>query len=339
MLGSLRIALLLLAICIGGTAHAQTSKAPDSPERVEVPKVEREGVWQPTHGGTQIPLWPASVPLAKPDSGDHPEATGNGSPLVGGRKWYWASYITRPTMTIYRPKGHNSGAAMLVLPGGGFYAVATDLEGTEICDWVVRQGMTCAMLKYRTPQVWRDHQRPKVLLGLQDAQRAMGLLRARAGEYGIDPHRIGAIGFSAGAYLVIDMSNTVERTYPLTDAADRESPRPDFAVVAYTARVLDNSKSRNDLELQPWVTISPEAPPTLIIHAMNDPTDNIRQPMAYALALNDAGVPVDMRLYAKGGHAFGMRPTADPVTREWPGEVRQWMHDIGMLDSASDTEK
>ena len=297
--------------------------------------MERAGIWQPSAGGTQIPLWPANVVLAKPDSGDHPEATGNGSPLVEGRKWHWASYITRPTMTIYRPKGRNTGATMLVLPGGGFYAVATDLEGTEICDWVVLQGMTCVMLKYRTPQVWPQEngrqQRPKVLLGLEDAQRAMGLLRQSAATYGIDPHKIGVIGFSAGAYLVANMSNTEERTYPLADAADRQSPRPDFAIVAYTARILDDSKGRNSLELKPWVTINPKAPPTLIIHAMNDPVDDVREPMAYALALNDAGVPVDMRLYAKGGHAFGMRPTADPVTTAWPEHVKQWLHDIGML--------
>ena len=95
--------------------------------------------------------------------------------------------------------------------------------------------------------------------------------------------------------------------------------------------MLDDSKGRNSLELQPWVTISPKAPATFILHAMNDSTDPIRQPMAYALALTDVGVPVDMRLYAKGGHAFGMRPTADPVTREWPGALKQWLRDIGML--------
>lgn len=327
--------LLMIALGVAGVACGQAKNADSATATIEVPKVEREGIWQPTRGGTQVPLWPASFPLAKPDTGDHPEATGNGSPLVGGRKWYWASYITRPTMTIYRPKGRNSGAAMLVLPGGGFYAVATDLEGTEICDWVIQQGMTCVMLKYRTPQVWpRENgrqQRPKVLLGLEDAQRAMGLLRHRAARYGIDPHKIGAIGFSAGAYLVANMSNTDERTYALADAADRVSPRPDFAIVAYTARLLDSSKGRNTLELAPWVKISRTAPPTLILHAMNDPVDDIREPMAYALALNDAGVPVDMRLYAKGGHAFGMRPTADPITTQWPGQVRQWLHDIGIL--------
>ncbi|OYX56817.1 MAG: xylanase [Brevundimonas subvibrioides] len=339
---------LLLALVFGLAACGQVDEAASTAadletttdiegptERVEVPKVEREGVWQPTPGGTQVRLWPADVPLLKPDTGDQPEATGNGSPTVGGRMWHWASYVTRPTMTIYRPKGHNTGAAMLVLPGGGFYAVATDLEGTEICDWVVQQGMTCVMLKYRTPQVWpRENgrqRRPDVLLGLEDAQRAMGLLREQAGANGIDPHKIGVIGFSAGAYLVTNMSNTDERTYPPTDAADRQSPRPDFAIVAYTARVLDTSKGRNELELAPSVTISPNAPPTLIIHAMNDPVDDVREPMAYALALNDAGVPVDMRLYAKGGHAFGMRPTTDPITREWPGQVESWLRSIGML--------
>ena len=306
-----------------------------STERIEVPKIEREGVWQPTAGGTQIPLWPADVPLAKPDSGDRAEATGNGSPTVGGRPWHWATYVTRPTMTIYRPKGRNTGAAMLVLPGGGFYAVAMDLEGTEVCDWVIRQGMTCIVLKYRTPQVWPTEngrqRRPEVLLGLEDAQRAMALLRQQAATYGINPQKIGVIGFSAGAYLVANMSNTDERTYTLTDAADRQSSRPDFAIVAYTARMLDNSAGRNSLQLQPWVKISATAPPTLIIHAMDDSVDDIRQPMAYALALNDAGVPVDMRVYARGGHAFGMRPTTDPVTTDWPQQVRTWLLGLGVL--------
>lgn len=315
--------------------EAPTARSAVSAARVEVPKIEREGVWQPPPGGTQVPLWPANVPLAKPDSGDRPEMTGNGSPTVGGRRWHWATYVTRPTMTIYRPEGLNTGATMLVLPGGGFYAVAMDLEGTEVCDWVIQQGMTCVVLKYRTPQVWPTvngrQQRPEVLLGLEDAQRAMALLRQRASTYGIDPQKIGVIGFSAGAYLVANMSNTEERTYPRTDAADQQSSRPDFAIVAYTARMLDNSEGRNSLELQPWVTISAKAPPTLIIHAMDDSVDDIRHPMAYALALNDAGVPVDLRVYARGGHAFGMRPTTDPITTEWPDQVRNWLLSLGVL--------
>jgi acetyl esterase/lipase len=238
-------------------------------------------------------------------------------------------------MTIYRPKERNTGTSILVVPGGGFHAVATDLEGTEICDWVIQEGMTCVMLKYRTPQVWPRKngvsQRPKVLLALEDAQRAMGLLRQNAADYGIDPTKIGVLGFSAGAYIAADMSNTQERTYPPTDPADQQSSRPDFAIIAYTARMLDDSKGKNSLELQPWVKISPKAPPTLIIHAMDDAVDDIRHPIAYALALNDAGVPVDIRVYAKGGHAFGMRATEDPITTEWPEQMKQWLSSLGML--------
>ena len=324
-----------VAIALAGAVFAQSSRQTPSAPRIEVPKVEQVGVWQPGADGTQVPLWPADVPLAKPDTGDQPEATGNGSPTIGGRRWHWASYVTRPTMTIYPAKGRNSGTALLVLPGGGFHAVATDLEGTEICDWIVESGVTCIMLKYRTPQVWQRQngqgQRPDVLLGLEDAQRAMSLLRHQAADYGINPDRIGVIGFSAGAYLAANISNTTERTYPLTDDADRQPTRPDFAIVAYTGRIWDPSGGRNTLDLASWVRVSPEAPPTLIIHAMDDPVNDVRHPMAYALALNDAGVRVDLRFYATGGHAFGLRPTSDPVTTQWPGQAEQWLRDNGML--------
>jgi acetyl esterase/lipase len=326
--------MIALLVVIGGAGflYLQVVKTGDSSVGAAAPK---DVVRQPTAGGEQVPLWSENVALAKPDSGEFPESTGAGSPLVAGRKWHWVSYVTRPTMTIIRPRVGNTGATILVVPGGGFRAVAKDLEGTEICNWVIRQGMTCAMLKYRVPQVWLSKngtgQRPKTLLALEDGQRAMRLLRQRASIYGIDPNKIGVLGFSAGAYIAAEMSNTEERTYPLTDAADRLSPVPNFAIIAYTARMLDNSKGKNSLELQPWVKISPRAPPTLIIHAMNDPIDNIRHPMAYALALTEAGVPVDMRIYAKGGHAFGMRPTSDPITTEWPGQVKQWLLNIGIL--------
>jgi acetyl esterase/lipase len=201
---------------------------------------------------------------------------------VAGREWHWAGYISRPTMTIYRPKEQGSQTTMVVLPGGGFAAVATDLEGTEICDWVVRQGMTCVILKYRAPQEWPKAEEPglrrrsEVLLALHDAQRATGLLRHRASSYGIDPSKIGVIGFSAGAYLAADMSNTEQRAYTPTDNADRQPSRPDFAILAYTGRVWDTSNAETDLRLAPWVHISAKAPPTLLIHAMNDPVDDVR---------------------------------------------------------------
>lgn len=226
---------------------------------------------------------------------------------------------------------------MLVLPGGGFLVAAMDLEGTEICDWAVRKGMAWVVLKYRAPQQWpmgdkQGHRRrPEMLLAMQDAQRAIGLLRERASTYGINPDRIGVIGFSAGAYLAAELSNTEQGGYTPVDAADQKSSRPDFAIIAYTGRLWNTSNAKTDFGLAPWVKISAKAPPTLLIHAMDDPVDDVRHAMAYALALGGAGVPVDLRIYARGGHAYGMRPTDHPITAQWPGHVDQWLNGIGML--------
>jgi len=295
-------------------------------------KVARPAVWEPGPAGSQVPLWPEGLAIQRPES-DKSEEVGIGSRPVAGRPWTWASYVSRPTMTIYKPKGHATRAAILVLPGGGYAAVAMDLEGTEICDWVTQKGMTCVVLKYRVPQAWRHGEKhveeaPKVQLPLQDAQRAIVLLRHRAADYGIDPHKIGVIGFSAGGHLAAAVSNAEKRTYEPVDAADRESSRPDFAILLYPGHLWDETGPKRSLQLSPWVEISAHAPPTLLIHAMNDPTDNVRHSMAYGLALHDAGVPVDMRLYATGGHAFGMRPTSAPITTEWPEVVLKWLRSI-----------
>lgn len=278
-------------------------------------------------------LWPEDLALREPDTGNHPEEVGHGSEPVAGKPWQWASYVTRPTMTIYRPKGEDAGTTLLVLPGGGYAAVAMDLEGTEICDWATGKGMTCVILKYRVPQDWPRNEEgvrepPEVLLALQDVQRAIGLLRAR---FGIAPSKIGVIGFSAGAHLAAAVSNAETRTYPKVDDADDLSSRPDFAIMMYTGRLWYTANAPTDLSLAPWVSISKKAPPTLLIHAMDDPVNDVRHPMAYALALEKAGVPVDLRIYSGGGHAFGLRPTSDPITTQWPAQVEQWLRNISAL--------
>jgi len=325
----LALAAVLAAFVVSGAAFGQPTE--NVCTREPIPKVEHPGVaWQPGPGGEQIALWPEGLAIAPPDE-VHPEMTGSGSPLVAGRTWNWATFVTRPTMTIYRPAEQRSRGAVLVLPGGGYVAVAMDLEGTEICDWVTSQGLTCIVLKYRTPVAWRRGQPPETLLPLQDAQRAMGLLRQRADEYGIDPDQIGVIGFSAGAHLAAAISNADARTYDRVDAADDLSPRPNFAVLMYTGRLWNRNGARTNLALAPWVEISRNAPPTLLVHAMNDPVDDVRHAMAYGLALHDAGVPVDMRVFAGGCHAFGLRPTDDPITTQWPGMVLQWLRDVRMF--------
>jgi acetyl esterase/lipase len=321
---------MMLAIAAAFAAAGQTTTAAGG--SADSRKVSRVMVWEPGPPGKQVALWPDGVLLQRPDS-DKPEEVGTGSKLVAGQPWTWATYVSRPTMTVYRPAEQHSRSAILVLPGGGYIAVAMDLEGTEICDWVTHEGMTCIVLKYRVPQAWHHdgvEQAPKVQLPLQDAQRAIALLRSRASSYGIDPHKIGVIGFSAGGHLAAAVSNAEKRTYDAVDAADQESSRPDFAILLYPGHLWDEKSTKPGLTLSPWVEISAHAPPTLLIHAMNDPTDNVRHSIAYGLALNRAGVPVDMRLFAKGGHAFGKRPTAAPVTTEWPAMAAAWMRDINM---------
>lgn len=325
-----RIQSSLISVLLAFGVSCAEAAAPQG----DIKKVSRPMVWEPGAEGTQVPLWPDGLAIQRPESDDKPEEVGNGSRLVAGRPWTWASHVSRPTMTIYPPKGQSKRAAILVLPGGGYAAVAMDLEGTEICDWVTQTGTTCILLKYRVPQTWRHGENhvekaPQVQLPLQDAQRAMGLLRQRASSYGIDPHKIGVIGFSAGGHLAAAVSNAEKRTYDSVDAADRESSRPDFAILLYPGHLWNDRSPKSSLQLSPWVEISADAPPTLLIHAMNDPTDDVRHSMAYGLALHDAGVPVDMRFYAEGGHAFGLRRTSAPITTEWPEVVMQWLQTIG----------
>lgn len=333
-----RIAIFAVVAGISFAGLPARADEPENPPQT-VEKVSRQEVWQPGPGGRQISLWPEELAILPPDTGDHPEEVGHGSPLVGGRMWHWASYVTRPTMTIYDPKTRRSDAAIMVLPGGGYHAVATDLEGTEICEWVNALGVTCVLLKYRVPQVWeRDEngvpQAPEVQLPLQDAQRAIGLLRERAALYGFDPNRIGVIGFSAGGHLAAAVSNAERRTYAPIDAADGCKSIPDFAILAYPGRLWDENSAATEVRLAPWVEISAAAPPTLLIHAMDDRIDNVRHSLAYGLMLNEKGVPVDMRLYAKGGHAFGMRDRSNPAVADWPEQAEAWLRRIGVLDAA-----
>lgn len=327
---------LLALLALGFADLAVAQEQADECARPGIEKLEGVSEWQPGPRGNQIPIWPEGHAIAPPDAGGNREWVGNGSPLVAGRTWNWATYVSRPTMTIYSPRGRNSGAAMLVLPGGGYAAVAMDLEGTEICDWIVAQGVTCIVLKYRVPQIWRRgadgaRQPPEPLLPLQDAQRAMSLLRHHAATYNINPDRIGVIGFSAGAHLAAMLSNADERTYDVVDEADAVRSRPNFAILAYPGRLWDDRAPRNLLRLAPWVEVRADAPPTLLIHAMNDPVDDVRHSMAYGLALNEVGVPVDMRFFAGGCHAFGLRPTSDPITTQWPGLAVEWLRNIHVL--------
>jgi acetyl esterase/lipase len=234
-------------------------------------------------------------------------------------------------MTLYPPRGRNTGAAIVVFPGGGYQILAIDLEGTEVCDWLTSKGITCVLLKYRVPgagQFPKSGAYPKSPVALEDAQRAVGLVRFRATEWRIDPHKIGVLGFSAGGHLVAAMSTHFDkRLYRAVDAADTESCRPDFAVAIYPGHMLENTS--RPFQLNPAIPVTSNTPPTFLLQAEDDPVDDVENSLVYYAALKKAGVSAEMHLYAHGGHAFGLRRTNLPVTG-WPQLVDTWLATIGM---------
>ncbi len=291
--------------------------------------------WQPAAPQVQIAIWPGAVPDAQAAPGPEDTATVKDH-LVAEKTWTWVTNVTQPTMTVYSPTGKNAGAAMVVFPGGGFEGLAIDLEGTEICDWLTSRGITCVVLKYRAPSApydWHCKCRPnkglnQATLALEDAQRTMGLVRLHAAEWKIDPDKVGVIGFSAGGYLVAEISTDyARRLYAPIDAADKESCRPDFAVAVYPGHLSADDET---LRLNPQVRVTAQTPPTFLVQAEDDDVDGVEQSLAYYIALQKAGVPTEMHLYAHGGHAFGLRRTALPIT-EWPSLVEKWLGTIGMI--------
>jgi len=241
--------------------------------------------------------------------------------------------VSEPTMTIYPPRGRNSGAALVVFPGGGFQVLAIDLEGAEVCDWITARGVTCIVSKYRVPNTddhydsaCRCHITPKIRRALQDAQRTIRLVRSRATSLGIDSHKIGVIGFSAGGYLVVETSNVFEPAYHPVDAIDQVSSRPDFAIAVYPGHIWRG----NGWGVDPSLHVTAQTPPTFVLQAWDDEVDGIRQSLIYAHELEDAGVPAEVHLFAKGGHAFGLRPTGHSVD-QWPALAERWMEEIGVL--------
>jgi len=293
-------------------------------------------VWQPSPGHIQIPIWPEGK-MPDPLSDTKPESVKTISKSVAGKPWTCIMDVSQPSITIYSPTTKNTGAAVLVFPGGGFHGLAIDLEGTEICEWLASRGITGILLKYRVPNSgpnWNDncqcHVQPYAPAALEDAQRALGLIRLNAAKWHINPNKIGVIGFSAGGYMVADISTHFKkRAYSPIDAADKESCRPDFAIALYPGHMgLEDNKS---FVLNPNILFTKETPPTFLLQAEDDPVDTVDYSLLYYIGLKNAGAPVEMHLYAHGGHAFGLRKTHFEITH-WPRLVEKWLKSIDILE-------
>lgn len=293
--------------------------------------------WQPAAGHPEIPLWPGTPPNARTDLGPETAAVVTdslGRPrLVGGKPWTYVANVSRPTITVYAPKRWpkaSDGAAVVVYPGGGFNVLAMDLEGTEACDWLTGLGVSCILLKYRVPceLVGAYRECPPAH---QDAQRAIRLARARAREWHLDPNRIGVMGFSAGAHMAIMSSTRFASLYSPVDSADSLSSRPDFALVLYPGRV---AYRQTNFAPNPDINVTGRTPPTFLVQAYDDDLNPVENTLLYASALHRAGVPAEVRVFATGGHAFGLRRTGAPTTA-WPQLAAAWLRSIGVLRESS----
>lgn len=248
-------------------------------------------------------LWLDGTPVASTVAVGH-DSTKATDEMVGGGRVERLTDVTRATVTIYPAAGEGS-PVVLVLPGGGYQVLADDLEGTEVCHWLNRLGITAVLLRYRVPSA-APHLEP-----LEDAEGALALLRREASAWRVDPRRIGVIGFSAGAHLAARLSGV--------ETGDR---RLGALMLIYPAYLATDA---------PQPAPTHDSPPAFLVQTEDDPI-GVRNSLAFYDVLLGAHVPAEMHLYAAGGHGYGMRPTARPVTG-WPELAEVWLKGIGFEGS------
>lgn len=295
------------------------------------------GLWQPTDS---IELWPGGapgMPNLRPEEVVTERST---DPNIADRA---VSGITSPRMSVFRPEAPN-GAAVLVMPGGGYRHVVIDKEGNEMGRWLSARGFTVFVLFYRLPgEGWRAG--PNV--ALSDAQRAMRIIRSRSKDYGIDPERVAAMGFSAGGHLCADLATRFATgTYDPVDAADALTARPTIAapvypVISMTApvahagsrRLLIGEDASPDVERKhsPQYNVPQDAPPSFLVHAEDDASVVIENSLAFRAALKAKGVPVESHFFAQGGHGFGLRKVSGKPVAIWPELFVNWARSTSLI--------
>jgi acetyl esterase/lipase len=274
-----------------------------------------------------LEVWPGKVPGETDKIGD--EKFLDQKP--GEKPVKRLTNVSKPAITIFRPaRDKDTGASVLICPGGGYNILAWDLEGEEVAAWLNSIGVTGIVLKYRVPRRPGDAKNEPPPGPLQDAQRAMSLVRAKAKDWNIDSRRIGILGFSAGGHLAATTATQFDkRTYATMDDIDSVSCRPDFAVLVYPAYLAAKEKA----ELLPTVRVPKDSPPMFFVHASNDPVKADNSIQLY-LALRRVNVPAELHIYATGGHGFGLRPSEHPCST-WPQRCADWLRTQGMLNIAA----
>ena len=274
---------------------------------------------------TEIPLWPGVAPgekgnipeekFAEPKAGENPPLKRLGN-------------VSKPTITVYRPDSDkNTGAAVVIAPGGGYNILAWEHEGTQVAEWLQSIGVTAIVLKYRVPRRPDSPKDEPPLGALQDAQRAISVVRSRAKEWAVDPARVGMLGFSAGGHLAVwTATNFDKRSYEAVDDSDKASARPDFLIPIYPGGIL--VRGTKD-QVRPEIRITKETPPSFLVVAYND-AGSFDSTVHLLRAMKDAGVNAELHVYSSGGHGFGMKPSTQPFAT-WPKRVEDWMRVQGYL--------
>ncbi len=282
-----------------------------------------------------VELWPGRVPNETGDMGeekflmspklDHKQVEVTDSTRM-------VTNVSRPTITIYRPaKDKDTGTAMLICPGGGYWNLYWQLEGEEVAAWLNSLGVTGIILKYRVPRRPDEPKGEPARRPLQDAQRAVSLVRSKAGEWGIGPRRIGIVGFSAGGHLALATATGFEkRTYEPVDDADQESCRPDFAVLCYSGYL----KAKDKDVPAPGLRIPAGTPPIFLAHGGDDIISDPAHSVVAYLALKRAGIPAELHIYATAAHDFGVRPSDHPCST-WTQSCARWLGRQGLLKPRS----
>ncbi|MFT6864624.1 MAG: acetyl esterase/lipase [Akkermansiaceae bacterium] len=266
-----------------------------------------------------LPLWKGEVPGEKDQKvGEETAEDKNKDGIIR------ISNVSTPTITVYQaPAKKATGAAVIVAPGGGYGILASSHEGTEVCEWLNELGVTAILLKYRVP---RRANLTKHHAPMQDAQRAVSLVRSKAQEWKIDPKRIGFMGFSAGGHLTATvLTSDGSVTFP-KEEVDQYSTIPDFGLLIYPA-YLKSDKNPN--ELVPEVSVGKNTPPSFVVVAHGD-SRFVEGSALYYLAMQRAKRQCELHIYGKGGHGFGMKDIPERVG-EWTTQAGDWMKEMGFL--------
>lgn len=262
------------------------------------------------------PIWPDFAPgESTRNSGDALPPRETDKPLITR-----VQNITWPTLDAF-PADKPNGAAVLILPGGGFRYVVPDLEGSEAAQWLNNLGISAFVLRYRTSETTEEAWRRP----LQDSQRALRWIRANADEWDVDPSKVGLLGFSAGGQVAGIHLTSTEPAYPEQDAVDQQSFRPDFSLLIYPWRIYDESSQSLIAPIQ----VTKQTPPAFLVHTHDDASSSLGAVHYYA-ELKKQGIPAELHVYQNGGHGYGTRPRPNSAIGTWKDRAAEWFRINGL---------